>query len=184
MCTFRSHHPERGWKRRYCCLHNACSSYFPITSPRKGMETFLISEGLMLGAGLSDHITPKGDGNRSICCSCKKRWSLLSDHITPKGDGNSTSYFRDSSIIIFPITSPRKGMETTVTNPRVAKGAFRSHHPERGWKHLVISGYNAKMIDFPITSPRKGMETSDIAIEIVSSLSFPITSPRKGMETR
>ncbi len=107
----------------------------------------------------------------------RQRGQTLSDHIAPQGDGNSNKR-GVLGIGDFPITSPRKGMET-----------------------LQQKNLQQKNLHFPITSPRKGMETflSEATCVDACSLSDhiapqgdgnyisgnvnPSESPRKGKNT-
>ncbi len=134
--AFRSHRPARGWK------------------------LLLVShQGAYDQCSLSDHIAPQGDGNNNFPVFNPKVFGRLSDHIAPQGDGNywkkhkkvfSPNAFRSHrpargwkhvlvnercTLPYFPITSPRKGMETPEINQvRSESSPFRSHRPARGWK--------------------------------------------------
>ncbi len=80
-------------------------------------------------------------------------------HLPERGWKHWKLYFREGVIGVFPITSPRKGMETSNTSKENYQ-SFQSHLPERGWKLSLLPVHYFRIQDFPITSPRKGMETS------------------------
>ena len=145
--AFQSHCPARGWKQIRGLQIPTLAKCFPITLPRKGMETYignttnqnfhpffpitlprkgmetLLFDTLPYLNRLSNHIAPQGDGNFWWTCFISML-TLLSNHIAPQGDGNNPGSRRKPHCRrrCFPITLPRKGMETLL--PKVWHEVF------------------------------------------------------------
>ncbi len=84
--TFHLHHPARGLKPKYPPLPQLLSIDFPLTSPRKGIETIVIPG----RAGNSDNVFPLTSPRKGIetllQIPSQGHFHQLSTYITPQGD--------------------------------------------------------------------------------------------------